>query len=138
MFILLAVACRDPSPADAGGPAPVSFQRQIAPLLEQSCAAERGCHGDEPTHSVSLDLREAAAAHSLVDRPAKTRPGAVLIAPFDVPNSFVLDKLDGRLGPKEGKRMPLDPETGAPVTVPSVRAAELRLLLEEWIRAGAR
>jgi hypothetical protein len=57
--------------------------------------------------------------------------------PGDAQASFLLDKLTGRLGPvQEGKRMPIDAETGAPV-VPSPLPSDFMDGLEQWIAAGA-
>jgi hypothetical protein len=139
LALLSLAACRESGAPRAPLPPihKISFERQLAPLLAQSCAAERGCHGDEPAHSIDLDLREDRAGASLVAHPSQVRAGAVLVAPGDPANSFLLAKLDGRLGPTEGKQMPLDAATGAPVNVHSPQDIELRTLVEEWIRAGA-
>ncbi len=70
-------------------------------------------------------------------QPSRVRRGAVLVARGDPAASFLLDKLTGSLRPREGKAMPLDPETGAPVT-PSPLAGEfLTNVLRPWIEAGA-
>ena len=55
-----ATACssrRERAPQSAVGP---SFQAEIEPVFARYCAADTGCHGDHPTHSVKLDLRRPA------------------------------------------------------------------------------
>lgn len=114
-----------------------SFRIDILPVLVSNCATAEGCHGNRPTPSVDLDLRASAAYRQLVDIPSEARRGAVRVKPGDTQASFLLDKLTGRLGPvQEGKRMPIDAETGAPV-VPSPLASDFIDGLERWIAAGA-
>lgn len=114
-----------------------SWSRDVLPHLQRGCAAAKGCHGDEPTESIELDLRPNTAYAQLVGRPASARPQALLIAPGKPDRSFLVDKLTGRLGPKEGKTMPLDVETGAPKEPTKEDEAFVRELLIPWITAGA-
>ncbi len=114
-----------------------SFGSDILPVLVSNCATAEGCHGNKPTPSVNLDLRASAAYRELVDMPSEARRGAVRVKSGDAQVSFLLDKLAGRLGPvEEGKRMPIDADTGAPV-VPSPLSSDFMDVLERWIAAGA-
>ncbi len=125
-----------PLPTSEMPPIP-SFRADILPVLVRNCATAEGCHGNKPTSSVDLDLRASAAYRQLVDMPSEARRGAVRVKPGDAQASFLLDKLTGRLGPvQEGKRMPVDAETGAPV-VPSPLPSDFMDVLEQWIAAGA-
>ena len=121
------------APAAIGTP---SFRREILPLLVEHCATARGCHGDDPSESVDLDLRANAAYHQLVNCPAKARKGALRVTPGDPLASFLVDKMTGALGPQEGKAMPLDPDSGAPIEPSPVPSAFVERLTE-GIRAGA-
>ena len=115
-----------------------SFRAQIAPFLAKNCASADGCHGAHPTDSVDLDLRVGAAHGELVNREALARRGAMRVKPGDAIASFLVTKLTGKLGAKEGKAMPLDVDTGAPVTLTAEQRAFVRDVLEPWIRGGAR
>jgi hypothetical protein len=106
--------------------------------LAKRCAGPDGCHGDVPTDSVALDLRADAAYRELVGRPSEVRKSAVLVMPGEPARSFVVDKLTGKLGPTEGKNMPLDPETGAPTEPTQEDRRFVTEVLLPWIRAGAR
>jgi hypothetical protein len=124
-LLLLLAGCKRPH---------ASFSRDVWPVLQQQCAQAKGCHGDEPTDSVSLDLRRDRAYAELVGRPAQARKGALRVAAANPGASFLVDKLTGTLGPREGKQMPIDENTGAPTTpVPPEFIAKLK----DWIAAGA-
>jgi hypothetical protein len=69
--------------------------------------------------------------------PAKVRPGAMRVKPGDPEHSFLIAKLTGRLGPGEGKAMPLDVDTGTPLMPSPVPETFLHDVLERWIAAGA-
>jgi hypothetical protein len=133
------VASTPPSSTTASSVAgPPSWSRDVAPHLERACAAAKGCHGDAPTDSLELDLRPGVAYAQLVSRPSSVRPSALLVAPGKPDRSFLVDKLSGRLGSKEGKVMPLDVETGAPKSPTPHDEAFVRDVLVPWIAAGAR
>ena len=150
---VLSIACskRDPAPVASTTPASASpssvivdatranpsWSKDIMPHLRDGCAAAKGCHGDEPTDSIELDLRPSAAYVQLVGRTASARPGALLIAPGQPDQSFLVAKLTGHLGSKEGKAMPLDVETGAPKLPTKEDEAFVREVLVPWILAGA-
>jgi hypothetical protein len=112
-----------------------SFRADVLPVLVRRCGAE-GCHGEQPTHSVPLDLRTANVLTSLREHPSKERPTASLIAPGHPARSFLLDKLSGPLERNEGKVMPLDPETGG-TQRPSGLEEWTWDVLAPWIARGA-
>jgi hypothetical protein len=115
----------------------VSFQRDVAPFLNKSCAAAVRCHGDKPTHSVNLDLRPNAAYQELVNHATSGRPGALRVVPGDPSKSFLVDKLKGRLAPDEGKAMPIDVDTGVPLPKDAAQEAFVDNVLVPWIAGGA-
>jgi len=118
-------------------PAPISFHVSIEPMLARHCASSEGCHGEHPTHSVSLDLRVGRAYQALVSAPAKIRKGALRIVPGGPEQSFLIDKLNGTLTIKEGKTMPLDPDTGAPLQASPLPPGFVETTLTNWIARGA-
>jgi len=73
-----------------------------------------------------------------VGHPSSVRPNAILIAPGDPKKSFVVDKLTGTLDAKEGKRMPLDVDTGAPKPPTPEDDDFVKTKLVPWIAAGAK
>ncbi len=115
-----------------------SFRTEVLPVLVLHCASSEGCHGNKPTPSVSLDLRASSAYGELVNKLSEGRRGAVRVKPGDPQASFLVDKLTGRLGPvQEGKRMPIDVDTGAPVVPSPLPPDFIEQVLEPWIAAGA-
>jgi hypothetical protein len=131
-------ARRRPAAAPAKTAAAVpSFRSDILPVLSTNCAGADGCHGDHPTDKVDLDLRAGNAYHDLVDGPAKARPGAVLVKPGDPTASFLVAKLTATQTPSEGKAMPIDPRTGAPVSMTPPAREFVDTVLRPWIEAGA-
>lgn len=132
LMFLLAAGC-SPAPQPAAG-APPSFARDIAPVLEARCARRGGCHGEDPTPAVDLDLRRTAAYRQLVAVPAETGRLAILrVEPGHPATSLLVHKLTGR----SGKSMPLDPETGEPATPSPVSLEWIERFLVPWIAAGA-
>jgi hypothetical protein len=106
-------------------------------VLDRQCAQAKGCHGDEPTDSVALDLRRDHAYAELVGHPSLVRKGALRVKSGDPAASFLVDKLVGTLGPREGKTMPLDPDTGAPIVPSPLPPGFIERTLKPWIAAGA-
>jgi hypothetical protein len=106
-------------------------------VLVRHCASAKDCHGDEPAESVKLDLRAHAALGELVNTPAELRAGAVRVKPNDPGESFLIAKLTGFLGAKEGKSMPLDPDTGAPMSPSPLPSGFIEDVLAPWIASGA-
>ena len=142
LLAVLAGACHHrnpPATAPVSEPAAAipSFRRHVIPVLVRDCATAKGCHGEEPTESVSLDLRPASAYAQLVNVVAQARPGGVRVKPGNDEASFLVAKLTGKLVGAEGKPMPIDPESGVPL-VPSPLPPEfIDGVLRPWIRAGA-
>jgi hypothetical protein len=128
--LLAVAACVKPAPQPA-------FRREVLPVLVKQCASAEGCHGEKPTDSVHLDLRPDAAYAELVGAPAEAREGWLRIAPGKPDASFLLDKLGGRLGHGEGKPMPIDAETGAPIEPSPLPPGYVEKVLVPWISAGA-
>ncbi len=115
-----------------------SFERDIAPVLDATCARARGCHGAYPTPVVDLDLRPGRAYRELVGIRAETGRVALLrVEPGHPAASLLVQKLTGRGGPGSGKPMPLDPESGEPVTPSPIAAAWVDEVLVRWIEAGS-
>jgi hypothetical protein len=142
MLALLLAACATkvakPPPGPPDAPPGPSFARDIAPVLEKNCAHEKGCHGAQPADDVDMDLRPAAAYRELVGKDAEQRQGALRVKPFDPDGSFVVDKLTGRLSGHDGKRMPIDPDTGIAVEPSPLPPGFVESTLVPWIAAGAR
>jgi hypothetical protein len=126
------------SPSVAPSNASPSFSRDVAPYLAKNCAQGFDCHGDKPTGAVDLDLRPAAAYGMLVGAASPARPKAIRVVPGDPARSFLVDKMTGKLGRYEGKQMPLDPATGAPLPPSPERDAFVEHVLRPWILAGAK
>ena len=140
-FFLIAgvgvAACRSRAARRDPAPPAGSFYADIEPVLARYCASAEGCHGERPTHSVSIDLRPGRAYAALVSAPAKIRAGVVRVAPGAPDKSFLLDKLTGALAFGEGKPMPLDPDTGAPPETSPLPNGFVDRTLRAWIVRGA-
>ena len=130
-LVLLAGACHKPAPSHP------SFAREVWPVLDRHCAQARGCHGDDPTDSVALDLRREHAWAELVGHESAARKGALRVQPGHPEASLLVDKLTGRLGPREGKPMPLDATTGEPIVPSPLEPGFVDGTLARWIAAGA-
>lgn len=115
----------------------VSFRGEVLPYLLRNCASSDGCHGPDPTDSVALDLRPQAAWRELVNHDAAARKGALRVRPGDPAQSFLVDKLVGRLRRGEGKAMPLDPDTGVPSPPTSDQRTFVETVLVPWVAGGA-
>ncbi len=113
-----------------------SFAREIAPVLAKHCTG-KDCHGDDPEMDITLDLRLPSSYRELVNTPAQMGTTHLMrVKPGDPDNSMLVHKLTGRLGFKEGKRMPIDDDTGEPI-VPSPLPPGFVDTVVAWIRAGA-
>jgi hypothetical protein len=131
------VACGSGEVRQPAGGSP-SFERDIAPVLEARCARAEGCHGTDPTPLVDLDLRRDRAYRELVGVRAETGRVALLrVEPGHPAASLLVQKLTGRGGPGSGKRMPLDPGSGEPVTPSPIPAAWVDEVLVRWIEIGS-
>jgi hypothetical protein len=125
-----------PTPEMLSRPSP-SFKRDIGPVLEHMCASKKGCHGRDPTDSVKLDLRTGEAWRELVNVASEGRKGTVRVKPGDPGGSFLVDKLTGRLKHGEGKKMPINDQTGAPIEPSPIDAQYIENILAPWITGGA-
>jgi hypothetical protein len=131
VFALCAGCGHEPEPP----PIP-SFRSDIAPVLEKHCTTKE-CHGADPAEDVSMDLRSAAAYRQLVGVPAEMgETRRMRVVPYDVPDSFLVLKLAGPTGAREGKKMPLDPDTGEP-RKPSPLPPRFDDVVAKWIESGA-
>jgi hypothetical protein len=133
---------RDPNPSPPPPPpvkhdaAVPSFSRDIAPVLAKHCTS-KDCHGADPATDFTLDMRLGSAYHQLVNVPAEMGTTHIMrVRPGDVDNSMLAHKLTGRLSRKEGKRMPIDDDTGEPA-VPSPLPPGFVDLVLAWIAGGA-
>ena len=108
------------------------------PYFQRTCAQAHDCHGDHPNSHVDLDLRTAASAYAqLVDKPSEQRAGALRVKPGDPDASYIVAKLTGKLRDREGKPMPVDPDTGLPLKPVPFDPAFVDGALRPWILAGA-
>ena len=133
---LIGSAC-DEKLSDIAGPTPdlqptlSSIQREIFNKTDSSGrTACTQCHtnaGRTPTGG--LLLIEGQSYSSLVGRPSTAKPGAVLVAPGDPDNSYLLQKLEGA-STIVGVRMP----RGAG---PFVTPGQLSII-RRWIELGAK
>ena len=124
---LSCVPNKESSPCDGVTGTFDQIQKQV---LSRGCAVPT-CHtAPVPPHNLSLLPDDAFV--SLVDAAPANATAAALgkrrVDPFNPENSYLLDKLRGRLPSEEGERMPLG------------KGKLHRLFLEiveEWIAAGA-
>jgi len=94
----------------AGSTAPVSFAKDVLPILQNSCVS---CHGGEKT-SKGLDLKTYASLMT------GSQNGAVITA-GDASNSKLIQSIQSGKMPKRGGPLPAD---------------QIQLLVE-WVNAGA-
>jgi len=106
----------------------ISYQSQIQPVFNQSCAFVT-CHAGSPTFSPGegLNLDPGVSRSNLVGVSSRQRTGTQLINPEIPDQSYLLQKLQGSTG-IQGERMPL----GGPY----LSAAEIRLI-NLWVEQGA-
>jgi hypothetical protein len=149
MFLALAAASAACKSRDIGAPPstqvkappavpPISFRNDVYPVLAKYCATAEGCHGNRPTESVDLDLRAGTAYAQLVGTSAEARKDALRVRPGDASTSFLVDKVAGSLRSGEGKRMPLDAESGVTLDPSPLPPDFIEMILKPWIQAGAR
>ena len=130
-----AAGCDEPL-SDLGGPTPnlepafSSIQREI---FENGDSSGRvpciQCHNPGGRQFAGgLDLTGSSAYSSLVGAASRGKPGAVLVAPGDPENSYLIHKLEGR-SDVVGLRMP---RLGPPLTDGQIQ------IIEGWIAQGAR
>jgi hypothetical protein len=99
-------------------------------VFAKSCGFS-GCHG-ETNPQAGLRLVGAGVYDQLVDRLASTSSakfsGKKLIVPGAPETSFLMDKIEGRLGPGEGSPMPFGRSALSAAQIEAIR---------KWILAGA-
>ena len=87
-----------------------TFDRIQKQILNQNCALS-GCH-DSESRASDLLLETGATASALIGQApvnfAAAQAGWERVKPGDRANSFLIHKIEGRLGPEYGERMPLD------------------------------
>lgn len=120
---LLALACA----AKAEDAPPVSYEKDIVPILESNCAT---CHltGEE---AGGLSLVGDAAIGFLVNKPSEGAPAILRVAPGEPDKSYLVMKLEGTHidNGGQGARMPFG---GFPLD--DADMAKIRA----WIAQGAR
>src|SRR5262245_16091100 len=108
----------------------ITFRLLQKRIFERSCTFS-GCHGASNPQG-NLVLTGDGVYDALVDRRASTSSagfaGKKLVVPGAPETSFLLDKLEGRLGPDEGARMP---QNRSPLAARQIEA------IRKWILAGA-
>ena len=134
---LIPSAACDERLSDVAGPTPnlqptlSSIQREIFNVSDSTGRlACTGCHtnvGRTPTGG--LNLVEGQAYQSLVGQPSRAKAGAILVAPGDPDNSYLLKKLEGA-SDIVGVRMPRG-------TGPSLGAGQISII-RRWIQLGAK
>ena len=107
-----------------------TFKNVLAKVLS-SCGGGGACHQRFP-FGAGLDLRDENAYASLVNVTAQLAPSKLRVAPGDVAQSFLYQKLHNWQGPDEGQAMPKN-EFGP---WQSLSKAKLSLV-RRWILAGA-
>jgi hypothetical protein len=130
LLALLMCACGGSSSADTDAqvithtvPTLTSIQARI---FTPHCATA-GCHrGSAPPQG--LDLETFNSWQNLVNVPSREGDGVLRVNPGDPDRSFLIDKLEGVLGPDQGARMPFDRSPLPQSEIDVVR---------DWIASGA-
>ena len=103
------------------------FQRDIVPIFERRCGIG-GCHS-ESSHQAGLVLTAAAAHAALVNKPAQTRLGEVLVRPGNADNSWLVIAIRDDAARRQGlARMPLG---SGPLTPNQIQT------IVNWVNRGA-
>ncbi len=103
-----------------------SFAQDIQFILEARACADSGCHSANAGQAglfLNNDFRTNYA--NLVNVPAQSEPGFLLVKPGDAENSYLVIRLEGRQS--VGSRMPI----GSPL-----RNVEITIV-KNWINNGA-
>lgn len=103
------------------------FSRDIVPIFERRCGIG-GCHS-EAAHQGGLVLTPVRAHDALVNRPAQTRPGEILVRPGDAANSWLVIAIGDDASRRRGlPRMPL---ASGPLTPNQIQT------IVNWVARGA-
>ena len=103
------------------------FTRDIVPIFERRCGIG-GCHSDA-AHQGGLVLTPTAAHAAIVNKPAQTRLGEVLVRPGNADNSFLVIAIRSDDARRMGlARMPL---ASGPLTPNQIQT------IVNWINRGA-
>ena len=103
------------------------FQRDIMPIFERRCGIG-GCHS-EGTHQAGLVLEGTLVHAQLINRPAQTRLGEILVRPGDATNSWLVIAIsDDPVRRRDLPRMPLG---SGPLTPNQIQT------IVNWINRGA-
>ncbi len=85
-------------PADFNATTPaVSFQKDVWPILQRSCALSTSCHGSETggnQAALYLGKNVANVYTALVNAKSTKYPSMLRVTPNDAKNSFLMHKLD--------------------------------------------
>jgi hypothetical protein len=103
------------------------FQRDIMPIFERRCGIG-GCHS-EGTHQAGLVLTGASAHAALIDQPAQTRLGEILVRPGDAANSWLVIAISD--DPVRRRGLPRMPLGSGPLTPNQIQT------IVNWINRGA-
>ena len=113
----------EPPPSDV----PVSFSRDIQPVLTANCA---GCHspgGAADLAGIEVFLREGESYDLIVNRQSVQDPNWTIVKPGDPANSLLYLKVSSN-NPPVGVRMPRFAPPLAPAQIDTIR---------RWIEEGA-
>ena len=103
------------------------FARDIVPIFERRCGIG-GCHS-EVAHQGGLVMTATAAHAAIVNQPAQTRLGQILVRPGDADNSFLVIAIRDDEARRMGlARMPL---ASGPLTPNQIQT------IVNWINRGA-
>ena len=103
------------------------FQRDIVPIFERRCGIG-GCHS-ELSHQAGLVLTPASAHAALLNKPAQTRIGEVLVRPGNADNSWLVIAISDNAARRLGlARMPLG---SGPLTANQIQT------IINWVNRGA-
>ena len=103
------------------------FSRDIVPIFERRCGIG-GCHSDA-AHQAGLVLTATAAHAAIVNQPAQTRLGQILVRPGDADNSWLVIAIRDDEARRMGlARMPL---ASGPLTPNQIQT------VVNWVNRGA-
>jgi hypothetical protein len=103
------------------------FNRDIIPIFERRCGIG-GCHS-AAAHQAGLVLTAGVAHAALVNKPAQTRPGEVLVRPGNADNSWLVIAIRDNDARRMGlARMPL---ASGPLTPNQIQT------IVNWVNRGA-